>query len=42
MKKIINLVKNPITWIVCAVACVVGVIIWAVTGRPDVIEDLKD
>lgn len=42
MKKIINLVKSPITWIVCAIACLVGVVIWIVTGRVDTIEDLKD
>lgn len=42
MKKVKNLVKNPITWIATAIVCLVGVIVWAVTGRPNFIEDLKD
>lgn len=42
MKKIMNIVKSPITWIVCAVACIVGVVMWVFTGKTDTIEDLKD
>ena len=42
MKKIAKMAKNPITWIVFALACVVGVIIWAFTGKTDVIDDLTD
>lgn len=40
MKKFIKLTKNPITWIVCAAACIVGVIIWVF--RPNTVEDLID
>ena len=40
MKKLVKLTKNPITWIVCAVACIVGVVIWAF--RPNTVEDLVD
>ena len=42
MKIIVKVLKRPITWIVCALACVIGVIIWLVTGREDTIESLKD
>lgn len=43
MKKFIKMVKSPITWIACAVVCLIGVIVWAVTGRDDkFIESLKD
>lgn len=42
MKTIIKAVKSPFTWIGLAIVCLVGVIIWAVTGRKDIIEDLKD
>lgn len=44
MKKFVKLTKNPITWIVCAVACIVGVIIWVFTSgkKEDTIDSLKD
>lgn len=40
MKKLIKLTKNPITWIVCAVACIVGAVIWAFC--PNVVKDFID
>lgn len=40
MKKLVKLTKNPITWIVCAVACIIGVIFWVF--RPNSVEDLID
>ena len=42
MKNIVKVLKSPITWITCALACVIGVIIWLVTGREDMIDSLKD
>lgn len=42
MKTIVKVLKSPITWITCALACVIGVIIWLTTGREDMIDSLKD
>ena len=42
MKTIVKIVKSPFTWIGMAIICLVGVIIWAVSGRKDIIEDLRD
>ena len=42
MKNIVKVLKSPITWITCALACAIGVIIWLVTGREDMIDSLKD
>lgn len=41
-KIIVKVLKSPITWITCALACVIGVIMWLVTGREDTIDSLKD
>lgn len=42
MKTIVKIIKSPVTWIGAAIICLIGVIIWVVTGRKDIIEDLKD
>ena len=42
MKIIVKVLKSPITWITCALACVIGVIMRLVTGREDTIDSLKD
>lgn len=42
MKTLAKVIKSPFTWIGMAIICLVGVIIWAVSGRKDIIDDLRD
>lgn len=43
MKKITKLTKNPITWILCALAIIVGVVLWVFKlGSESITDSLKD
>lgn len=43
MKKFTKLTKNPITWIVCALAIIIGVVLWVFKlGAETVTDSLKD